>query len=192
MRKKSQDLFFRREAGRLSLSARCFPPGSGWLVILSGGQEHIGAVALGEKGKVCCVERAGHREGDIARDLAARLSAASAHAVAVCAGIHYEAIRKVEIATIIAMCASLGDEIAAAMRQEEKMLTMQELGEFEEYIKSGQLERDFKYSPEDRRVEILELLEKMMDVAELADEAATRLIFRGIPPLGREPGEKTQ
>ena len=52
------------------------------------------------------------------------------------------------------------------------------LAELEEYLKSGALEEDFLYSPEERRHEMLEFLEKLMDVAELADEAATRIIFR--------------
>ena len=50
--------------------------------------------------------------------------------------------------------------------------------ELEEYIGSGDLNDDFFWSPEERRLEILNFLEKLMDVAELADEAATRIIFR--------------
>ncbi len=50
--------------------------------------------------------------------------------------------------------------------------------ELEEYLSSGALAEDFHYSPEERRHEILEFLEKLMDVAELADEIATRIIFR--------------
>lgn len=53
------------------------------------------------------------------------------------------------------------------------------LAELEEYLSSGRLEEDFEYSPEERRHEILEFLEKLMDVAELADASATRLIFKG-------------
>ena len=50
--------------------------------------------------------------------------------------------------------------------------------ELEKYIGSGDLNDDFFWSPEERRLEILNFLEKLMDVAELADEAATRIIFR--------------
>ncbi len=63
------------------------------------------------------------------------------------------------------------------------MLTMNDLKEFERRMTSGALEDEFKYAPEERRIEILELLEKIMDVADIADETATRLIFRGsLPP----------
>ncbi|MGE9986165.1 hypothetical protein [Desulfovibrio sp. SGI.169] len=61
------------------------------------------------------------------------------------------------------------------------MLTVNDLEELENYIRSGQLEADFKEGCEKDRFYLLELLEKLMDVAELADAAATRLIFRGLP-----------
>ncbi len=61
------------------------------------------------------------------------------------------------------------------------MLTVSDLKKFEQYIQSGQMEQDFKEGCENDRFYLLELLEKLMDVAELADAAATRLIFRGLP-----------
>ena len=48
-------------------------------------------------------------------------------------------------------------------------------------MRSGELEADFKDGCENDRFYLLELLEKLMDVAELADATATRLIFRGLP-----------
>ena len=59
------------------------------------------------------------------------------------------------------------------------MLTVKDLEELEEYMRSGQLEADFKDGCENDRFYLLELLEKLMDVAELADETATKVIFRG-------------
>ncbi|MFP4168732.1 MAG: hypothetical protein ACLFSY_07805 [Desulfonatronovibrionaceae bacterium] len=58
------------------------------------------------------------------------------------------------------------------------MLNEKFLFELEEYLNSGRLEEDFEYSDEDRRLEILDYLERLMDVAEKADEVATRLIFK--------------
>ena len=70
------------------------------------------------------------------------------------------------------------------------MLTVKDLENLETYINSGQLEDDFKDGCENDRFYLLELLEKIMDVAELADAAATRLIFRGLsmplPPSAQE------
>ncbi len=59
------------------------------------------------------------------------------------------------------------------------MINLKYIEELEEYIRSGTMEDNFAYSPEERRHEILEFLEKLMDVAELADEAVTRIIFKG-------------
>lgn len=73
------------------------------------------------------------------------------------------------------------------------MLNIDQLEEMENHIRSGQLEKEFRESGETQRYYILELLEKLMDVAELADEAATRLIFRGIPqPVAQKREEKTE
>jgi hypothetical protein len=52
------------------------------------------------------------------------------------------------------------------------------LGELEEYLKSGNFKEDFFYSPEERRIEMLTFLESLMDLGELADDVATRIIFR--------------
>ena len=61
------------------------------------------------------------------------------------------------------------------------MLTVNDLEELETYMRSSELEADFKDGCENDRFYLLELLEKLMDVAELADATATRLIFRGLP-----------
>lgn len=69
------------------------------------------------------------------------------------------------------------------------MLTVKDLEELESYMRSGQLEADFKDGCENDRFYLLELLEKLMDVAELADATATRLIFRGLPVPPPPPAE---
>jgi len=58
------------------------------------------------------------------------------------------------------------------------MLSEKYLNELEQYLKSGDLEEDFEYSSEERRLEILDYLERLMDLAELVDETATKLIFK--------------
>lgn len=61
------------------------------------------------------------------------------------------------------------------------MLTVKDLEILEAYMRSGELEADFKDGCENDRYYLLELLEKLMDMGELADATATRLIFRGLP-----------
>lgn len=70
------------------------------------------------------------------------------------------------------------------------MLTVKDLEEFETYMRSGELEADFRDGCEHDRYYLLELLEKFMDVAELADATATKVIFRG--QIGLLAGAKPQ
>jgi len=51
--------------------------------------------------------------------------------------------------------------------------------ELQEYLASGELEEDFKWSVEERRGEILEFLESVIELGETADAAATKIIFKG-------------
>lgn len=57
-------------------------------------------------------------------------------------------------------------------------LNYQYLVELEEYLKSGFFPEDFLHSEEERRLEMLNFLEKLMELGELADETATKIIFR--------------
>jgi len=59
------------------------------------------------------------------------------------------------------------------------MLDTAYLEKIEAYIKSGDMAFDFENGDEDRKGLILDFLEKLMDLAELADETATQLIFKG-------------
>lgn len=52
------------------------------------------------------------------------------------------------------------------------------LNEIEEYLKSGYFQEDFFFSEEERRIEMLTFLESLMDLGELADDVATKIIFR--------------
>lgn len=52
------------------------------------------------------------------------------------------------------------------------------LEKLEAFITSGDLAFEFEHGDEAKRYEILDFLEKLMDVAELADEQATKLIFK--------------
>lgn len=60
------------------------------------------------------------------------------------------------------------------------MLTIKDLQEFAEKLGSGELEREFDRAGENGRHEILELLEKLMDVADLANVVASSIIYRGL------------
>ncbi len=59
------------------------------------------------------------------------------------------------------------------------MLDSAYLDRLAEYFASGDLAFDFEHGDEERRQNILECLEKLMDLADTADELATKLIFKG-------------
>ncbi|HMM39426.1 MAG TPA: hypothetical protein PKB11_11775 [Desulfovibrio sp.] len=58
------------------------------------------------------------------------------------------------------------------------MLDLEYLNKIESFMDSGDLAFEFENGDEDKRLLILEFLEKFMDVAEKADALATKLIFR--------------
>ena len=72
-------------------------------VIMSGGREHIGAVALARypgPSNVSQISVPGHREEELAVKTALRLSEAMQCTVAVSAGIHFDNLSKTEIEKI--------------------------------------------------------------------------------------------
>lgn len=62
-------------------------------------------------------------------------------------------------------------------------LNIEYLQKLEEYLKSGYYQEDFFFSEEERRLEMLGFLEKLMEIGELADEVATKIIFRKRDPI---------
>lgn len=59
------------------------------------------------------------------------------------------------------------------------MLKMKDLEEMEQYIDSGNLAEDFGYSEQDRRYELLDMLEKLIILGEKADQVATDILLKG-------------
>ena len=55
-----------------------------------------------------------------------------------------------------------------------------------EYLSSGKAEEDFKKASEYEKGMILESMEQIMDLGELADEVATRLIYKGLLPTAKK------
>jgi len=58
------------------------------------------------------------------------------------------------------------------------MFNAEYLDKLEDYFASGDLEQDFEFADEDKRGRILDFLEKLMNLADQADELATKLIFK--------------
>ena len=88
--------------GRLTIRLEAQPIGSDWSVVVYGGDRpHIGAVALASPENGCsliCLPD--HREGELAKELAATLANRVNAAVCVSCGIHLENITKDEISLV--------------------------------------------------------------------------------------------
>jgi hypothetical protein len=59
------------------------------------------------------------------------------------------------------------------------MLDTDYLNRLETYFKDGDCQFEFDNGDEQRRLAILDFLEKLMELGEQADELATKLIFKG-------------
>lgn len=58
------------------------------------------------------------------------------------------------------------------------MLDIDYLKRVEEYFKDGDCKFEFENGEEERRLEIIDFLEHLMELGEQADELATKLIFK--------------
>ena len=116
MKSAVQQLSFDYGAGKYRVFLLATVTGDGLIVQLLGGQKpHLGAVVLSQPraslarpGEVSCnsvvVPRLGHKDDEIAKPLAERLTRALNTPVAVVAGLHIENASPEEIAILIENC----------------------------------------------------------------------------------------
>lgn len=183
-------LMFTASCGRIQLTLKAMSAGGDLLILLTGGEAHIGAIALAApEGLAGSPECTGHREGALACEIALELADQLRCRVAVACGIHYDNITRAEIGDTLKLARKLAQMLLKkANSGDMRMLSLADIHKFEEYMKSGKLEQAFRQGPEEKRLELLELLEALMNAADIADEVATRLIFRGAPGGQIPPG----
>lgn len=124
--KSSPPVSFARGKGRLTVRLCAVPMGRDWCLVLTGGDTpHLGAAAAapggvgaGEGGGtgVSAIALPGHREGDLAGDLARKTAAAIGANVAVCCGIHLDRITPEEIQDALALCGELADDFVRSRK----------------------------------------------------------------------------
>ena len=114
-------LVLEAERGRLRVRLVCLRLGDDLCVTLSGGdREHVGAVALARPGAdPQALAVPGHREEDLAKRVAARLSAHCRATVCVACGIHLDRIAPAEIQDALDLSARLAEELAGRMEGPE-------------------------------------------------------------------------
>lgn len=112
--------------GRLALTLRVLRLGRDLQVICTGGQAHIGAVAVAspmpaqaqtaEKHAQNLISLPGHREDMLAARMARQLADALECTVCVSAGIHFDCITKEEIERVLNLAATLTTRCVARLK----------------------------------------------------------------------------
>jgi len=88
-------------SGRTAVALELSLQGDDYLLQVTGGRTHVGAVAVAFPGGAELMTVPGHREGPLAAECAAAVAAASGRTCAVVAGIHQDGATSGEIAAIV-------------------------------------------------------------------------------------------
>ncbi len=120
-------LAFAEKEGAFEVLAQVDRVGDDLLVLLTGGRAHIGAVAIAQPrpslrdpeqpsstGSV--ITLLGHKEDGVAKTMAEALSGRLGRNVVVVAGIHWDALSREDITTVMELCRTIREKIAAALR----------------------------------------------------------------------------
>ncbi len=113
-------------SGRNEVHLQLVPQGRDFLALITGGQAHVGAVAVcdgrqygyPEGERPGTIEMAGHREGPLAAEAAELLALASGRTCAASVGIHQDQATPAEIREIVANVRLGLEQLAAQMRPE--------------------------------------------------------------------------
>ncbi len=60
------------------------------------------------------------------------------------------------------------------------MLTIKDIKEFKEYLKTGEWEEHFDYRTPDGQGEMLDLIEELFELCEIADEILTKKLYKNM------------
>lgn len=110
-------------AARISLHIEWNKAGKDHIVCLMGGDEHVGAVAVGfydkssGRSSSSVITNPGHRETDIALLGAKVISEASKSAAVFIVGIHLDNITKKEIEEIVSVSREMIDELSVIIQE---------------------------------------------------------------------------
>ncbi|AAM04152.1 TPA: hypothetical protein HA338_16300 [Methanosarcina acetivorans] len=114
-----------RKVGRIEIILEAKKLGEDYLLTLTGGKEHVGAVAVGTLDKKSgrasssVLTLPGHREEQLALDSARRISGATGKTSVVVAGIHVDNIIPEEIKEIISAAEEMVGSFIASCEKSE-------------------------------------------------------------------------
>ncbi len=108
------------------IELKAFTMGQDLIVVIGGGEVHLGAVAVGmcypEKptSNVSIIALPGHKEDVLIFPIARRLSKELTTNVCVLAGIHFAQLSPAEIMEIVNTTESLADQLVSTYRKQKK------------------------------------------------------------------------
>jgi len=88
--------------GPTALHYEIIAVGNDWLILLTGGDAHIGCTAIGDDGRLCSYTPQSHKDDTLAIPLAKKVSETGHCVCTVVAGFHLDDITREEIAEVIA------------------------------------------------------------------------------------------
>ena len=112
----------KKDVGRIQLLLKGESVGSDMFFMLSGGREHIGAVAMGiydvesRRASASVISSPGHREDEIALRGARKISAITQNTTVLMVGIHIDNITVDEIRSIVQASEAMIDELIGTIR----------------------------------------------------------------------------
>lgn len=120
---KEKQIVLEEGREKQQVNLMCLEVGKDLQIIISGGESHIGAVGLGvcygmDKANSSVISVHGHREDELVKKAAYRLSKALRKNVAVSAGIHYNDLSGNDISTILANVDRLVDRLIVIFEKE--------------------------------------------------------------------------
>ena len=111
-------------SNRIGVNLELIHQGRDFLLLVTGGTAHVGAVAVWDSGKMrgpaSVSEMSGHREGPLALDCAEILGRATGRTVIAVVGIHQDDATQQEIEAIVANVRQGVRDLASSIDQEPK------------------------------------------------------------------------
>lgn len=114
-----EPLVLRKNSGPVELELEAAPIGRDLLVLITGGESHIGAVAVGgfaTRSYVSVITMPGHKDDCIATEAASRITERLKRACAVLVGIHVIGPSKEQISGIVEDALALVDRMIEALK----------------------------------------------------------------------------
>ena len=87
--------------GKTALNYEITPVGNDWLILLTGGDAHIGCTAIGDDGRLSSYTPQSHKDDALAIPLAKKVSQTFHCVCTVVAGFHLDDITREEIAEVV-------------------------------------------------------------------------------------------